>query len=248
MPSVAGTIAPTGANNGFDFGSVFIDGEGGSTNIAGIEYDFYCVDGANNLVNTVAVFTSTFTGTSYTGMLNSAMDSSADVVVFKSSAGENFKLTSFFIQDADGMDGTWTVSAYENGSPVGTAQIFTIDHFGEYAKTVSLTSDFQNIDEVRITVAGGISSGHIYATLFSNFVVANPIIPDVTPPTVGIVVADNALLAGETSLVTITFSEAVTGFNNTDLTIANGTLSAVTSGDGGITWTCLLYTSPSPRD
>jgi hypothetical protein len=37
--------------------------------------------------------------------------------------------------------------------------------------------------------------------------------------------------------VTITFSEAVTGFTNADLTVANGTLSAVSSSDGGITWT-----------
>jgi hypothetical protein len=60
---------------------------------------------------------------------------------------------------------------------------------------------------------------------------------DTVLPTASIVVADNALNAGETSLVTITFSEAVTGFNNADLTIANGTLSAVSSSDGGITWT-----------
>ncbi len=37
--------------------------------------------------------------------------------------------------------------------------------------------------------------------------------------------------------MTITFSEAVTGFSNADLTIANGTLTAVNSLDGGITWT-----------
>ena len=47
------------------------------------------------------------------------------------------------------------------------------------------------------------------------------------PPTATIVVADTTLSIGETSLVTITFSEAVTGLTNADLTIANGTLSAV---------------------
>ena len=88
---------------------------------------------------------------------------------------------------------------------------------------------------------------------------------DTVLPTATIVVADNALNVGETSLVTITFSEAVTGFSNADLSVANGTLSAVSSSDGGVTWTatftptanitdasnlitCLLYTSPSPRD
>jgi uncharacterized repeat protein (TIGR01451 family) len=63
---------------------------------------------------------------------------------------------------------------------------------------------------------------------------------DTARPTASIVVADNALKAGETSLVTFTFNEAVTGFTNADLTVANGTLAAVTSGDGGITWTATL--------
>jgi hypothetical protein len=56
-------------------------------------------------------------------------------------------------------------------------------------------------------------------------------------PTAAIVVADTSLTVGETSLVTITFNEAVTGFSNAILTVSNGTLSAVSSGDGGITWT-----------
>ncbi|WP_248745495.1 Ig-like domain-containing protein [Pseudomonas sp. MWU12-2037] len=60
---------------------------------------------------------------------------------------------------------------------------------------------------------------------------------DTVRPTATIVVADNALKIGETSLVTITFSEAVTGFSNADLTISHGTLTSVTTGDGGITWT-----------
>ena len=61
-------------------------------------------------------------------------------------------------------------------------------------------------------------------------------------------VADDALKAGETSLVTITFSEAVTGFTNADLTIANGTLTAVSSGDGGITWTATFTPSADTTD
>ncbi|WP_397420791.1 Ig-like domain-containing protein, partial [Phenylobacterium sp.] len=59
-------------------------------------------------------------------------------------------------------------------------------------------------------------------------------------PTVNIVVSDTALTAGETSLVTFTFSEAVLAFDNTDIAVVNGTLSAVGSADGGITWTATL--------
>ncbi|MBD8095497.1 glycosyl hydrolase, partial [Pseudomonas fluorescens] len=77
-------------------------------------------------------------------------------------------------------------------------------------------------------IAGNVGTG---TTNSGNYTI------DTVLPTASIVVADNALKVGETSLVTITFSEAVTGFNNADLTIANGTLSAVSSSDGGITWT-----------
>jgi hypothetical protein len=60
---------------------------------------------------------------------------------------------------------------------------------------------------------------------------------DTQRPTASIVVADTSLAAGETTQVTITFSEAVSGFSNADLTVANGTLGTVSSSDGGMTWT-----------
>lgn len=67
-------------------------------------------------------------------------------------------------------------------------------------------------------------------------------------PTATIIVADTALKAGETSTVTITFSEAVSGFTNADLTIANGTLSNVASSDGGITWTATFTPTSNITD
>jgi hypothetical protein len=48
--------------------------------------------------------------------------------------------------------------------------------------------------------------------------------------------------------VTITFSEAVTGFTTADLTVANGTLSGLSSSDGGITWTATLTPTSSITD
>ncbi|MEI7144245.1 Ig-like domain-containing protein [Pectobacterium brasiliense] len=60
---------------------------------------------------------------------------------------------------------------------------------------------------------------------------------DTTLPTATIAVSDNALKAGETAQVTITFSEAVSGFSNANLSVTDGTLSNVTSTDGGVTWT-----------
>ncbi|MBX8478215.1 glycosyl hydrolase, partial [Pseudomonas cichorii] len=88
-------------------------------------------------------------------------------------------------------------------------------------------------------ISGNTGSG---TTVSNNYAI------DTLRPTATIVVADNALAIGETSLVTITFSEAVSGFTNADLTIANGTLSAVSSSDGGITWTATLTPTASLSD
>src|SRR6185369_8679620 len=63
---------------------------------------------------------------------------------------------------------------------------------------------------------------------------------DTKAPTASIVVDDTALKIGETSDVTITFSEAVTGLTTGDFTVANGALSGLSSSDGGITWTATL--------
>ena len=71
---------------------------------------------------------------------------------------------------------------------------------------------------------------------------------DTLRPTATIVVADDALAAGETSLVTITFNEAVSDFSNADLTIDNGTLTAVSSSDGGTTWTATLTPTADLED
>ena len=61
---------------------------------------------------------------------------------------------------------------------------------------------------------------------------------DTVAPTLGIALGDSTLVADQTTVMTFTFSEAVTGFDNTDITvIENGTLTPVSSLDGGITWT-----------
>ena len=67
-------------------------------------------------------------------------------------------------------------------------------------------------------------------------------------PTAALTVANPALRLGTTSSVTITFSEAVSGFSNAALTVENGTLSPVSSADGGITWTATLSPAPTVEE
>ncbi|MNN68835.1 hypothetical protein D3C81_1845730 [compost metagenome] len=105
---------------------------------------------------------------------------------------------------------TWTATFTPAASTVDATNIITLNNTGVH------------------DLAGNAGTG---TTDSNNYAI------DTVRPTAAIVVVDTALAIGETSLVTITFSEAVTGFNNADLTIANGTMSAVSSSDGGITWT-----------
>jgi len=59
---------------------------------------------------------------------------------------------------------------------------------------------------------------------------------DTKAPSAAITLSDANLTTGETALVTIAFSERVTGFDATDLSVANGTLGNLTSSDEGLTW------------
>jgi len=66
-------------------------------------------------------------------------------------------------------------------------------------------------------------------------------VTDVTVPSVVVNIVDEALVAGETSEVTFTFSEAVQGFDLSDLVIQGGDVSdlsgPVFNGDGTVTYT-----------
>ena len=117
---------------------------------------------------------------------------------------------------------TWTATFTPTASITDTTNLITLDNTG-----------------VQDAATGNAGSG---TTDSNNYAI------DTVRPTATIVVADTALRIGETSLVTITFSEAVSGFTNADLTITNGTLTAVSSGDGGITWTATFTPSASIND
>ncbi|MCW8167244.1 hypothetical protein D8B21_20765, partial [Verminephrobacter aporrectodeae subsp. tuberculatae] len=71
-----------------------------------------------------------------------------------------------------------------------------------------------------------------------------------TGPTATITLADTALTAGETTTVTFTFSEAVSGFAADDvvLTDANGTLGPLTAAADGRTWTATFTPTANVND
>ncbi|WP_032807893.1 Ig-like domain-containing protein, partial [Pseudomonas tolaasii] len=106
--------------------------------------------------------------------------------------------------------------------------------------SITDTTNLITLDNTGIAdLAGNAGSG---TTDSANYVI------DTVRPTATIVVADTNLAVGETSLVTITFSEAVSGFTTADMTVANGTLTGLSSSDGGITWTATLTPTSNITD
>ncbi|HEX5686611.1 MAG TPA: autotransporter-associated beta strand repeat-containing protein, partial [Ideonella sp.] len=245
LVNVAGTVSSSGQSDFTDYGTVFTDGEGGSSDIAGIEYDIYFADAAHNAVSTVVAYNFVPNVTAYPVLAEGSFSGAADELIIKSSAGENFKFTSFFFADFNAVGATWTVKAYDNGVQVGSDQQFTVSQSGDYVKTVNLSADFGNIDEVRITASGGASGGHIWGG-FNDFVFDNPV--SAAPTLSSATFTDSNLKVGETSPVTFVFSEAVTGFTTADLTVPNGAITGLGSSDGGITWTATFTPNASVTD
>jgi hypothetical protein len=124
------------------------------------------------------------------------------------------------VSSADGGI-TWTATFTPTASTTDATNLITLNNTG--------------VNDVAGNAGTGTTDSNNYAI-------------DTVRPTATVVVADNSLTVGETSGVTITFSEAVTGFTNADLTIANGSLTAVSSADGGITWTATFTPTASTTD
>ena len=147
---------------------------------------------------------------------------------------------SFTGTDLD-RDGQAIAYSITDGNASG---IFVIDPAtGAITISAGKTLDYETASQHVLTVRA--SDGTLSDTALITVNVADL---DDTAPTATIVVADTSLTAGETSTVTITFSEAVTGFTNADLAIENGTLSAVSSSDGGKTWTATFTPTANITD
>ncbi|PTU73568.1 Ig-like domain-containing protein [Pseudomonas mangrovi] len=173
-------------------------------------------------------------GSGTTDSNNYAIDTvrpTATIVVADSAIaiGETSLVTITFSEAVTGF--TLADLSVVNGSLSGLSTSDNITYTATFTPSAGV-SDATNLITLNNTgVVDGAGNSGSGTTDSNNYAV------DTLRPTATIVVADTALSVGETSLVTITFSEAVSGFDNSDLSIANGTLSAVSSSDGGITWT-----------
>ncbi len=167
---------------------------------------------------------------------------------FKSTDGTNFKLESF-VFGSFGGDTTVTIAGYRDNVLVVAGE--AVDTMGFHAGpnisysnsgtgygTATFGSGYANVDEIKFSLSPGVA-------LEIDDISISPVAVN---PTATVVVVDSALKTGETSLTIFTFSEAVTGFTAADLTIPNGTLSSLSSNDGGRTWTATFTPNANTTD
>ncbi|CAM4204270.1 Ig-like domain-containing protein [Saccharibacillus endophyticus] len=139
-------------------------------------------------------------------------------------------VTGFALGSLEAANGALSDLASSDGGKTWTATLTPSDD-------TSSTTNAILLDYAAVTdLAGNVGTG----TMVSD----NYEVRTVRPTAV--VTVDNSMLTPNTnSTVKIVFSEAVTGLTTEDLTIENGTLSALGSADGGITWTATLTPKPN---
>ena len=178
---------------------------------------------------------------STSGVLVSALGSSVTAIERTGDAlthASSLEYTVTFSGDVTGVDaGDFTLSgdgvsgtiAAVHGS--GKSYTVTVDNVsGDGTLRLDLNAGGTDIvDGNGEAIAGGYTSGQAYTVDQTAPVLANTVS-----------VSDTALKIGDSATVTFAFTEAVTGFTADDVTVPNGTLTNLSSSDGGRTWTATL--------
>ncbi|WP_322784314.1 Ig-like domain-containing protein [Verminephrobacter aporrectodeae] len=141
------------------------------------------------------------------------------------------------LTDANGTLGPLTANA---DGKTWTATFTPTANVNDAANTISVNLTGVTDDAGNAGVGTASSANYTVATRPA----------DTTGPTATIILADSALTVGETTTVTIRFSEPVTGFDASDvvLTNANGTLGTLTANADGKTWTATFTPTANVND
>ena len=115
-----------------------------------------------------------------------------------------------------GGDPNATVTIKEGSTTLGTT---TANSGGIWTFTPTLSDGAHTIVASETDTAGNTGSASLTFTL------------DTTAPTVVVSGASSTLKAGQTDLITLTFSEAVAGFDSADVSVSGGTLGTISQTD-----------------
>ena len=144
-------------------------------------------------------------------------------------AGETTTVTLVFSEAVTSFNSGDDITV-QNGSLTTMSSSDDITWTGTFTPT-STTDDTSNV----LTLATSYTDTAGNAP-FSSTTTANYSVTTIRPTVSSVSFGDTAMKIGETSSVTIVFSEAVTGFANADVSMPNGSLSTLSTSNN-ITWT-----------
>ena len=174
----------------------------------------------------------TVTSNSFAVVADDSEGPTATVALDKSSlkAGETALVTITFTEPVTGFDSAEDVTVQGGVLSVMTSDDDGVTWTGTFTPDVDLESTGNVIS---------LAADYQDATGNSGSAAqSDPFDVDTRPPTASIVIGDEALTLGETATVTVTFSEAVPGFDSAaSLIVQGGVLSAMTTEDDGVNWT-----------
>ncbi|MET0266236.1 MAG: Ig-like domain-containing protein, partial [Duganella sp.] len=154
------------------------------------------------------------------------------------SSGSSVAYTVTFSRDVSGVDSA-DFALHATGTAAGTvASVAAVP--GSNRAYVVTVNGVSGDGTLRLDLAAsgtGITDtlGHVITA--GGYTAGQPATVDHTAPTATVVLGSSSLSVGQTAVLTVTFSEAVTQFTNADLTVGSGSVGTLSSGDGGITWT-----------
>ncbi|WP_010102536.1 Ig-like domain-containing protein, partial [Verminephrobacter aporrectodeae] len=150
--------------------------------------------------------------------------------------GETTTLTVTFSEVVSGL------TAAHLTTPSGTLGALTRSADGlSWTGTLTPAADTTAASNaIRVNNLSGVTDAVGNLATGSGVTSANYSVDTVAPQLTHITLGDNALKAGETTSVTISFNEAVTGFGKDHLSVSSGTLGALTRSADGLTWTGTL--------
>lgn len=176
--SQSGTIDFNTADN-TNLGAIANDGEGGSSDIAGVVFDIF-ISNSSGVATGGNIFYDTsggdFEGLSATG---SPGVTGFEGLVLKTSDGSEFHFNGFASAEYGFVGTTFKVEGFKNASSTGSTTL-ALSAFGTATYGSGDFSDaiFQDVDEVRITSNGG---GNLFV-VFDEFVIAPATVADTTTP------------------------------------------------------------------
>lgn len=205
------------------------------------------ITNASNIItlnNTGVMDTAGNIGSGSTDSANYAVDTqrpSATIVVSDTSlkGGQTSTVTITFTEAVTGLGIADFNVANGALSNLSTSDNITYTATLTPGANVTNTTNLVTLDNTGVQdLAGNAGTG---TTDSNNYAI------DTQLPTASIVVADSALKAGQTTTVTITFSEAVTGLGIADFSVANGALSNLSTSDN-FTYTATLTPNANVTD